>query len=394
MTIYVDPALRPGRRPIDEDPPNPRPTKPTDPLWAKLCVIIGALVMVVSGGLVVVPKVVAAWFTSDIAKEKLIPDDLRGTSIDGPINILLLGMDERRNSNAYILTDTIMIAHIPATHDAVYMVSIPRDSKVEIPPFPATNYHGATDKINAAFAVANRTRNESGGWVGDPSPAGRQRGVSLLAQTINGLVPGGIKFNAVAIINFEGFRSILNAIGGVTMCVDERVTSIHFDKNNKYHTDPPPMSQRKVYEKGCRAFEGWEALDFARQRYNVVGGDYGRQRHQQQLLLAIFEKLASRGVVTDLGKLTELQKVAGDLLTMDLGGHAIENWAYTLRGIRSSNVVMIKTNGGKVSPDGDGNPNTSFEILNEDTLELLKAVQQDSVYEFLSQHPDWIAAKK
>ena len=189
-----------------------------------------------------------------------------------------------------------------------------------------------------------------------------------------------------------GFRSILNAIGGVTMCVDERTTSIHFDKNNKYHTNPPPMSQRKVYEKGCRPFEGWEALDFARQRYNVVGGDYGRQRHQQQLLLAIFEKLASRGVVTDIGKLTELQKVAGDLLTMDLGGNSIENWAFTLRGIRSSNVVMIKTNGGKVSPDGD--PSTSYEILTEDSLELLKAVQQDTVYEFLSQHPDWIAAKK
>ena len=305
MTIYVDPALRPGRKPIDEDPPNPRPTKSADPLWAKLCVIIGALVMVVSGGLVVVPKVVAAWFTSDIAKEDLIPDDLRGTSIDGPINILLLGMDERTNSNALILTDTIMIAHIPASHDAVYMVSIPRDSKVEIPPFPETGFQGGTDKINAAFAAANRTRNKNGGWEGDPSPAGRQRGVNLVAQTINGLVPGGIKFNAVAIINFVGFRSILNAIGGVTMCVDERTTSIHFDKNNKYHTNPPPMSQRKVYEKGCRAFEGWEALDFARQRYNVVGGDYGRQRHQQQLLLAIFEKLASRGVVTDLGKLTD-----------------------------------------------------------------------------------------
>ncbi len=379
MTIYVDPS-------------NPRRTKASDPLWAKLCLIIGALVMVVSGGLVVVPKVVAAWFTSDIAKEDLIPPDILGPSIGGPINILLLGMDERRNSDALVLTDTIMIAHIPASHDAVYMVSIPRDAKVEVPPFPETGYLGGTDKINAAFAVANRTRSEGGGWVGDPSTAGRRRGVDLVARTINGLIPGGIKFNAVAIINFEGFRSILNAIGGVWMCIDERTTSIHFDKNGKYHTNPPQLSQRKVYEKDCRALEGWEALDFARQRYNVVGGDYGRQRHQQQLLLAIFEKLASPGVVTDIGKIAELQKVAGDLLTLDLGGHSIENWAFTLRGIRSSSVVMIKTNGGKVSPDGD--PKTSYEILSEDTLELLKAVQQATVYEFLSQHPDWIASKK
>ncbi len=365
--------------------------KRRDELWSMLCLILGSVVMLSSGAVVVLPKLVAAWATSDINKEALLPEDLVATNIEGPINILLLGMDQRKAGGDLIRTDTIMIAHIPASHDAVYMVSLPRDSKVEIPPFEETGYQGGTDKINAAFAIANRTRNAGGGLVGDPSTAGRQRGVKLVAQTIDGLIPGGIKFNAVAIINFEGFRSILDAIDGVDMCIDTETRSVHFDHNNKYHTNEVSFGQRKVYKVGCRHLQGWEALDFSRQRH-FANGDYTRQVHQQQVLMAIFKKLTSKGVITDIGKLTELQKVAGDLLTLDLGPNSLDNWAFTLKALRGDSVVMIKTNGGEVSPDGD--PKTSFEILNPDSLELLKAVQQDTVYEFIVAHPAWIAADR
>jgi hypothetical protein len=108
--------------------------------------------------------------------------------------------------------------------------------------------------------------------------------------------------------------------------------------------------------------------------------------------MAIFKKLTSKGVITDIGKLTELQKVAGDLLTLDLGPNPLENWAFTLKGLRGDSVVMIKTNGGKVSPDDD--PKTSLELLTPDSLELLKAVQQDTVYDFLVSHSTWIASDR
>jgi len=396
MTIYADPAARPSRAPIDEDYDDyydynePQAQKHRDPLWAKLCLILGSLVMVVSGAVVVIPKIVAAWATSNISREDLLPPGLVGENIDGSINILLLGMDERKQNNDYIRTDTIMIAHIPKNHDQLYLISIPRDTRVDIPAYPHTDFAGQTYKINAAFAMANRTHNERGGWVGDPTAAGRKRGVDLTVQTLNALVPGGLKFNAVAIINFDGFKSILNAIDGVDMCIDERTTSIHYDKNNRYHTNPPGMSQRKVYEKGCRHLKGWEALDFARQRYNVTGADYGRQRHQQQLLMAIFKKLTSKGVVTDLGKLRELQKIAGDLLTLDLGKTAVEDWVLTLKGLRGDNVTMVKTNGGH--PNSQTFGNESFEILSPESLDLLKAVHDDKVYEFLVEHPSWISS--
>ncbi len=105
--------------------------------------------------------------------------------------------------------------------------------------------------------------------------------------------------------------------------------------------------------------------------------------------MAIFKELASKGTLTDLGKLTQLQKAAGDLLTLDLGGQAIENWIYTLKSLRPDSIVMIKTNGGKVDTLPNGN-----ERLNNDSMQLLKAVHDDKVFDFLATHPDWVATEK
>ena len=86
-TVRAGAAIGPSRR---RSRPGLR-----DPLWAKLSIIVGAVVMVVSGLSVVVPKIAAAWFFSDVPQVDAIPEELRGASIDGPINFLLLGMDDR-----------------------------------------------------------------------------------------------------------------------------------------------------------------------------------------------------------------------------------------------------------------------------------------------------------
>src|SRR5262245_54530094 len=104
MTTYADPgakAPRP-RRPVDEPPRNNKksgknkgPKRPPDPTWAKWCMIVGSIVMVISGGVVVVPKAITAWFTKDLDFQSIVPDEVQPATIDGPINMLLLGMDER-----------------------------------------------------------------------------------------------------------------------------------------------------------------------------------------------------------------------------------------------------------------------------------------------------------
>ena len=207
-------------------------------------------------------------------------------------------------------------------------------------------------------------------------------------KTINGLVPGGLKFNGAAIINFDGFLNILKALGGVHMCVDEETRSVHFDKNNKYSYAEVPYARRKIYKVGCYDFADWEALDFARQRH-FDDGDYVRQRHQQQLIMAIVDKVASSGTLTDLGLLKDLQASAGDLLTLDLGASSVEDWAFTLKSLKPSNVIAIKTNGGRVSPVGNGN-----EKLTVESQAMLKALHDDTMLQFLSTHADWIVPKQ
>lgn len=294
-------------------------------------------------------------------------------------------MDQRtgREAEGAIRADSIVIVHINAAHDQAFLVSLPRDAEVAIPPYPKTNFAGmSAEKINAAFAMG-ATKN----GAPDPSPEGRGRGAELTAMTIDQLVPGGIDFNAVFILNYDGFLSILKVLGGVEMCVDEEVWSIHYDRNGKKVYPDLPDGVGKYYKVGCYPMQDWEALDYARQRH-LPDGDYGRQRHQQQLIKAIIKRMTTVGVLTDVGKLLDLQKAAGDLLTMHLGGIAPEEWIYTLRLLGSDDLVMIKTNGGKFTSAGPGRG----ERLSEDSLSLLQSISRDTVLDFLTQHPDWIAA--
>jgi LCP family protein required for cell wall assembly len=390
VTTYADRSGRvrrrlPSNRPRIEEP---EPPKRRDPLWAKLCLIIGSIVMVISGAVVVLPRVIANWATGGIPQAPLIPPDL-GANIDGPINLLMIGTDERSAQPTHqILSDTIIIAHIPATHDKVFLISLPRDLYVEIPPFPRTNFGGQGDKLNAAFGFGAKDANGNP----DNSADGRMLGANLLMQTVNSIVPGGLKFSGAAIVNFNGFKAVLEAIDGVHLCVDEETRSIHFDKFGKYHTEKVAWENRRIYEKGCRDFTPGEALDFSRQRYELNGGDYARQRHQQQLLMAMFKKLMSAGTLTDISKVSKLIDAAKGLLTLDLGQAAVADWVYTLKGIRANDVVMIKTNGGKINsiPVGSG----TAEALSETSKQMLQALRDDSLEEFVRAHPDWVAAEK
>jgi hypothetical protein len=167
------------------------------------------------------------------------------------------------------------------------------------------------------------------------------------------VVPGGITFNSAAILNYDGFPSILKLRDGVDMYVDEEVWSIHYDRN------------------GSKA------------RY----GDYGRRRHQQQLLKVIAAKMTTAGVITDLGKIQKLHQAGGDLLTLDLGGVPVEQWLFTLKSLGPDDLVMMRTNAGQFNSAGDGN-----EQLSQDSLTLLRHVRQDTVLDFLTTHRDWIAS--
>jgi LCP family protein required for cell wall assembly len=160
---------------------------------------------------------------------------------------LLLGSDSRDAGPASGRTDTIMMAHIPNDRSSAQIVSVPRDSWVDIP-------GKGKMKINAAYALG---------------------GPSLLIQTVETLTK--VRIDHFAIVDFAGFKSIIDAIGGVDVEVSEATTDL---EGNRFHT-------------GVNHLDGKTALAYVRQRYGLQNGDFDRVKRQQNLLRAVMTKMGS-----------------------------------------------------------------------------------------------------
>jgi LCP family protein required for cell wall assembly len=366
---------RPGERP----PGRGR----KDPMWARLLVLFGAFLMLASGGAIVGGKALVAQATGSVERAPLLggAGAAQGEkALDGALNILMVGIDERPSSTEPVRADSIMILHIPASHDEAFLVSIPRDAYVEIPPYAKTKFGGTHEKINAAFAF---------GWQ---NGGGREGGFELLALTVQRIT--GLRFNAGAIVDFKGFESVVEALGGVDLCVDTKkpVVSEHygFDGKGKF-LSPKEGGRPMIYNPGeCRKFKSWEALDYVRQRYSLEDGDYGRQRHQQQFLKALAKEAKKQNLAGNPRKLLQIIQAAGKTLTLDLRGARIESWLFTVRNVADSDIVMLKSNGGKFNAVQCGAE--SCEGLTPETLSMFESLANDTLSEFVVQHPEFINA--
>lgn len=392
----IPPARRPKRRPGHPPAPagtrRPGSTKPVslkekkqkeplpgrDPLWARLFIVFGVVLALASGGLIGTEKVLANRYENSVKRDTLIADDARAADpaqaparIAGPLNFLLLGSDARplEENPEGTRADTIIIAHVPASLDRVYLLSIPRDLRVQIPPYPPTGFAGSHEKINAAYQYA-------GGGSG---------GVQLVSMTLANLL--NVRFDGAAVVDFTGFQDVVTALGGVDMCVDQRVVSEHvgFDSQGKY-LHPRDGGVPVVYEVGCREFNGWQALDYVRQRYSLPDGDYGRQRHQQQFLQALLRKARSQGVATNPIKLDRLIRAVAGTLTVDTGGMSLESLVFGLREVSPSDIVGVTV---PSEPTWIGN--TSYVMpFEEEAGALFDALATDTLAAWVDANPRWV----
>jgi LCP family protein required for cell wall assembly len=354
------------------------------PFWAKLTVVLGVLLMTGSAAGLIGGRWLLSSASSAVIQQNLLGGTKKtaaegGTSLRGPIDLLLLGVDARKTWAVDDLrSDTIIVLHIPASHDQAFLVSIPRDTEVRVPPFARSRYPGGTAKATEAFFHGAQ---HGGGWAG---------GAQLLAQTLKSAT--GISFDGAAIIDFGGFRNVIDALDGVRMCVDQRVRSRHLvrvDGRPTYLSEARRSgrpSEPIWYERGCRQMAGWEALDYARQRYGLKNGDYDRQRHQQQLLKAMVRKAGSTGVLTSPIKVNALIKAAGKAFVLDTGGVPVADFLFTLRGVTANDMVLLRTNNGTFAGNGLGR-----ERLTSQSRAMFAAVRQDRLGEFILRHPGVVA---
>ena len=373
------------------------------PLWAKISLALGAVLVVASGGAFAVAKVAENKVNAAIPNHHLAGAAgaaVQHAEIKGAKNILLASLDTRPSWSATheaSHTDSIIILHIAADHKQAYMLSIPRDSLVDIPQYNNGKYKNAEhhDKINSAFAF---------GSIGLDGDAAITHGMTLLTETIQKQF--GITPDAEAVINYSGFTQIMQLLGKVCMYVDENVTSIHIGHTADgkqavpYVTNNAGIIQHRVagvtpnkYRIGNHCFTPTEALDYARQRdlLSKNDGDYGRQRHQQQLLKAIMKTAVHEGLNSP-AKLPGLLTAIGKAMTVFQQGISLEDWAFGMKDVNPDSIVTLKTNAGKFdsvkAPPGVG----SAEGLTADSLAMFQAAKNDTMDAFVRAHPTWVAS--
>jgi LCP family protein required for cell wall assembly len=305
------------------------------------------------------------------------PSALPGADIKGPLNILIAGIDTRSyvpgwRPNA----DAIMILHVSAGLDKGYLFSLPRDLVVDIPAFKKAGFGGAHTKINASTSYGSR--------VPGSSKVNTAQGFQLLALAVSKYT--GIKrFDAGAVLNFGGMKRLVDALGGVDIYIDQRVASIHMRPDGKPRTNAGPhgTGPQMIYRVGQMHLNGWQALDYARQRY-IAGADYARQRHQRQLIKAIIKKAFSRKLATDLVAFDRTLRALGGTVIFDGRGHGARDLASALRGLGAERLTLVGLPGSSVYSGGSYR---GERLNNPLARNFFAAVIADKVDPFLAAHP-------
>ena len=292
--ITVDP-------PAASPAPSPEP-EPTRPRWRR----VGRSLLIILA-IVVTLSVVAAlgtdyWLRSHLGGQvqhlpaAMPAGDRPASAPDEAMNILLMGSDKRADGSiAGQRSDTMMVVNIPADRHAIGVVSIPRDSWVQVPG------HGPA-KINAAFS-----------WGG---PA-------LAVETIEQLT--NVRMDHVAVIDWEGFKELTDLLGGVTVRLPRTVTD--------------PYSDR-TWEAGTQRMDGETALAYVRQRAGLPRGDIDRIARQQAFLRSLAGDTLSRSTFTSPKRLYEVLDAVTENLAVEEGWTAADmrNLGWSLRSVRSRDI--------------------------------------------------------
>jgi len=272
-----------------------------------VAVVASAAVVVASG---------VAWATlRDLTGGLTTSNALAGGSAsqDGSVNILLIGLDSRKDQNGNDLppaildqlhagdgsvggynTNTLILVHIPADGARVSAFSIPRDDYVPVAGIPNNDHVKIKEAYGLKKAATEDTMAKSG--VTDQhtlESVGREAGRRETVQTVQDFL--GVPIDHFAEVTLAGFYDLASALGGVQVCLNHAV-------NDSYSGADFPAGQQTL--------NGAQSLAFVRQRHGLTNGDLDRTHRQQAFLASVTHKLASAGTFTNFGQLQSLLDVA------------------------------------------------------------------------------------
>lgn len=212
------------------------------------------------------------------------------------LNILLVGTDQRAGDSSFN-TDTMIVVSVDPVTMQVAMFQLPRDM-VGVPvPANAQAVWGRVygGKINS-WVTQNRNRTDL--WPGTTTTA---RGFSALKAILGGLY--GLDIRYYVMVNFSGFRKVVDTLGGVQVNVQIPVSESTYPVS-------PGVDKRVYIPAGPQHMSGADALVYARSRHNSAGGDFDRGLRQQRVLLSIREQMNARSIVANLPALVDALKTS------------------------------------------------------------------------------------
>lgn len=235
------------------------------------------------------------------------PDEAPGLSTE-TLSVLLLGTDARAEDTEPTRTDAIVLVRIARDTGRVSMLSIPRDLWV---PYAG----GGEGRINAAYAIGEKRYGPGGGAV-------------VAKATVARLV--GVDVDNFVLINFQGFETLIDQLGGITVDVPEAL----------YDPAYPTADYQTIevrFRAGPQHMDGERALIYARTRH--ADSDFGRNQRQQLVLMAIFDRIRERGLLQQLTSLDDYTGALRGYVQTDLSRSRMLEVAGFARGVSPDDVL-------------------------------------------------------
>lgn len=235
----------------------------------------GLLKLLVLLLLIVAIALTGTYLYGQYAFRELVPDRQETKYLDDRVNILVVGTDADEGGTGR--ADSIMVFNVDLKNDRVNVLSIPRDSRVDV---PGRKYQ---TKINHSYAYG---------------------GIELTKETVSNLL--GVPIDYYATTNFAGFEDIVEILDGVYIDVPRRM------KTHTWYGDID-------LEPGYQLLDAEQALGFVRYRYDA-GGDIARAERQQLFLKAVYERVRTMDVATKLPQVMDkvMEMVDTDLTAVQL----------------------------------------------------------------------------
>jgi len=275
-TIVMTDRRRAAPRPPAQPPRPARPARrPIWPLIRTALLIVFALLLI---GLILFYLQIHAVASQIVVRDTRLNPPV-ASPLYGGVNVLIVGVDERPDHpEEGVRSDTLIVAHLDTFGRWASLLSIPRDSRVDVRGIGQT-------KINVAYGQGYADAEARYGSGTTP----QQGGMALAAQTVEqflGLPARGQRIDYVAQINFDGFAKIIDALGGITIDVPKLIV------DDEYPT--PDFGTRHIeFQPGVQHMDGATALIYARTRH--ADSDFDRGARQQQVMRAIVDELRKRG---------------------------------------------------------------------------------------------------